>query len=307
MKLLVLAALVIPLGLNLTMPVPEGNPITPEKIELGRRLFADPRLSRDNTIACTSCHDPARAFTKPEAVSPGVAGRHGRRNAPTVLNRAWGRVFFWDGRALTLEEQVLKPIADPDEMDLPEAEAAKRVGLPVQELANALATYLRSLMSGDAPYDRYDKGERDILSPEEKNGLRVFRGRGNCMVCHNGPNLTDEKFHNTGVTWVPADGRSGAAGRFLDEGAGAISGAPAERGAFKTPTLREVGRTSPYMHDGSFATLEEVVEFYDRGGRPNPSLDPDVHELRLPDKDKRDLVAFLQTGLLGRANTGGAP
>jgi cytochrome c peroxidase len=157
-------------------------------------------------------------------------------------------------------------------------------------------------MSGNSPFDRYVNGERTALSPEAQNGLRLFRGRGNCTVCHVGPNLTDEKFHNTGVAWAPAAEGSGLFGHFRDEGAAAISGTASERGAFKTPTLREVGRTSPYMHDGSLATLEEVVDYYSRGGRPNPALDPEIQPLDFSDEDKRALVAFLRTGLSGLQN-----
>ena len=295
MRVLAAAAVVIPLGLGVSMPLPASNPLSPEKIETGRRLFADTRLSRDGTIACTSCHDPERAFTKPEAVSPGVFGRRGRRNAPTVLNRAWGRVFFWDGRAATLEEQVLKPIEDPNEMDLALTEASQRVGLPTGDIAQALASYVRSLMSGDSRFDRFAAGDRSALSPEERNGLRLFQGRGNCTFCHEGPNFTDEKLHNTGVAWASADDRTATPGRFLDEGGAAIDGLPSTRGAFKTPTLREVARTAPYMHDGSIATLDDVVDFYNRGGRPNPHLDPDMHPLDFSDEDKRSLVAFLRS------------
>lgn len=316
MKLFALAALVIPLGLAVPMPVPATNPLTDEQVVRGRQLFADPRLSRDGTISCLSCHDPERAFTKPDAVSPGVFGRKGRRNAPTILNRAWGRRFFWDGRAATLEQQVLMPIEDPNEMDLPLAEAARRVGLPVDEIARALASYVRAQMSGNSRYDRFQAGERALLTREERNGLRVFLGRGNCLMCHVGPNLTDEKLHNTGVAWLPApsspgqlDGQAGpgdgapagVVGRFADEGGFAISGRADERGAFKTPTLRDVGRTAPYMHDGSLATLEEVVDYYDRGGRPNPNLDRDLLRLGLPEEDKRDLVTFLRQALNGES------
>jgi cytochrome c peroxidase len=299
-KALAIVALVIPLGLARTMPVPDTNPITEEKVALGRSLFADTRLSRDGTIACTSCHDPLRAFTKPDAVSPGVEGRLGRRNAPTVLNRAWGRSFFWDGRAATLEEQVLKPIEDPNEMDLPVVEAAKRVDLSVEDLSQALATYVRSLMSGDSPYDRFLAGERTVLTADQRVGLRVFQGRGMCLSCHEGPNLTDEELHNTGVAWVTSAEGASEPGRFNDQGGAAITGRPGDLGAFKTPTLREVGRTAPYMHDGSLKTLEEVVDFYDRGGRSNPNLDPKMERLDLPDEDKRALVEFLRTALNGR-------
>jgi cytochrome c peroxidase len=301
MKWLVLAALVaIPLGLEPRMPVPEGNPITSEKVDLGRRLFGDRRLSRDGTIACTSCHDPQRAFSAPDAVSPGVDGRRGRRNAPALVNLAWSRGLFWDARVASLEEQVLKPIEDQNEMDLPLADASARVGVPPAMLAQALATYVRTLLSGDSAYDRYVNGDRSALSPDEQLGLRVFQGRGNCTFCHVGSNFTDDRVHNTGIAWVPADDLRGVPGRFLDEGRGAISGLASERGAFKTPTLREVARTGPYMHDGSLASLEEVVDYYNRGGRPNPALDPDVHPLDLTDDAKRGLVAFLRA-LSGRS------
>ncbi len=137
-----------PLGLDAYMPVPETNPLTPEKIELGRRLFNDRRLSRDGSIACTSCHDAARAFSDERPIAIGVFGRKGRRNAPALINRGWGRSFFWDGRVPTLEEQVLKPIEDPNEMDLPVADAASRVGLAVNDLSRALASYVRSIPAG---------------------------------------------------------------------------------------------------------------------------------------------------------------
>jgi cytochrome c peroxidase len=291
------AVLRIPLGLDLYMPVPEDNPITSDKVDLGRRLFNDRRLSRDGTVACVSCHDPDRAFSKADAISPGVFGRRGRRNAPALMNRAWGRSFFWDGRAATLEEQVLRPIEEPNEMDLPVAEASARVGVAPIAMARALATYIRSLMAGNSRYDRYANGDGDAFSAEEQVGLQIFRGNGNCTLCHVGPNLTDERFHNTGVAWSARSDRS--ADGFTDEGRGAISGKPQDRGAFKTPTLREVARTSPYMHDGSIASLEEVVDYYDRGGNRNPTLDAELRPLGLTNVEKAALVSFLRT-LSGR-------
>lgn len=283
-----LVVLVIPLGLDLFMPVPEDNPITAEKIELGRRLFNDRRLSRDNSIACSSCHDPERAFSAPEPVSPGVRGRRGRRNAPALINRGWGQSFFWDGRVARLEEQVAHPIEDRDEMDLPIEQAASRVGLSTRDLTGALATYVRSIMSGNAPYDRYIHGDRAALSAEEQSGLRVFRGKGNCTACHIGPSLTDERFHNTGIAWADAS-RS-----FRDEGRAAVTGAAKDRGAFKTPTLREVARTAPYMHDGSIATLEDAIDYYDRGGNRHLLIDEEVRPLGMTPAEKRSLVAFLR-------------
>ena len=279
MRLLLAAGIVIPLGLDLYLPAPEDNPLTAEKIELGRRLFSDRRLSLDGSIACVSCHDPDRAFSDGRAVAVGVFRRKGRRNSPALINRGYGRLFFWDGRIATLEEQVLKPIEDPNEMDLPLAEAAARVGLTPVEISHALASFVRSILSGDSPFDRFINGDRSALSAEEQAGLQLFRGKANCIACHVGPNLTDERQHNTGIAWRD--------GKFADAGAG--------QGNFKTPTLREIARTAPYMHDGSIATLEDVIEYYDRGGNHNPGLDPELRTLRLSSTEKQSIVAFLRS------------
>src|SRR5688500_12801281 len=202
----------IPLGLDLYMPVPEDNPLTAERIERGRELFFDTRLSRDRTIACASCHDPERAFSDGRPVAIGVFNRVGRRSAPALVNRGYGRAFFWDGRAATLEEQVLQPIQDRNEMDLTLAEASARVGMPVEDISRSLASFVRSLLSGNAPFDRYVDGDRAALSPQQQAGLQVFRGKANCTACHVGPTFTDERFHNTGVAW--RDGRLQDEGRF---------------------------------------------------------------------------------------------
>jgi cytochrome c peroxidase len=274
--------LVIPLGLDLYMPVPEDNPLTDEKVDLGRRLFNDRRLSRDGAVSCATCHDSDRGFSDGRVLAQGVYGRTGRRNAPALVNRGYGRSFFWDGRVATLEELVLKPIQDPNEMDLTLVEAGQRVGLDVPQISRALASYVRSLLSGDAPFDRFVNGDSEALSTEQQRGLQVFRGKGRCAACHVGPTFTDERLHNTGVAWKDD--------RLADEGAG--------QGNFKTPTLREVERTAPYMHDGSMATLEEVVDHYDRGGRANPYLDDELRPLRLTLGEKQDLISFL-TALSG--------
>jgi cytochrome c peroxidase len=271
--------LAIPLGLDLYMPVPEDNPITPSKLELGRKLFRDRRLSRSGNVACASCHDPKRAFSDSRPLAVGVFGRVGRRHAPALINRGYGRSFFWDGRIATLEEQVLKPIQDSNEMDLSLDEASSRVGLSAPAISQALATYIRSILSGDSPYDRFINGDRRALTDEQQRGMQIFRGRGNCTACHVGPTFSDERFHNTGVAWQHD--------RLQDEGRA--------NGTFKTPTLREVARTAPYMHDGSVATLVDVVDFYSDGGRKNPSLDPNIRPLRLADEEKRALIRFLES------------
>ena len=256
----------IPLGLDLYLPVPEDNPLSPARVALGRTLFFDPILSREQRLACAGCHDPERAFTDGRALSVGVFGRVGTRSVPTLVNRAYGRSFFWDGRTSSLEDQVLQPIQDPKEMDMALSDVVVRLRrdrvysarfqarfdrIPTHvDLANALASYVRTILSGDAPIDRYMNGERDALSAQAREGLRIFRGRGNCTACKVSPTFTDERFHNTGVAWRDRE--------LLDAGRFQVSGKEEDRGAFKTPTLREVARTAPYMHDG---------ESRDAGGR----------------------------------------
>jgi cytochrome c peroxidase len=295
MARLLIAALVIPLGLDLYMPVPEDNPMTAEKIELGRRLFNDRRLSRDGTVACASCHNPDHAFATPHPISPGVFGRRGQRNAPALINRGWGRAFSWDGRAATLEEQVLKPIEDPNEMDASIAEASTRVGVTREDMSRAMASYLRSIMSGDSPFDRYVNGDRAALSADAQAGLKLFRGKGNCTACHVGPTFTDERFHNTGIAWARPHGEPGAAESLRDEGRAGVTGRAADRGAFKTPTLREIEHSAPYMHDGSLASLDEVVDYYDRGGNKHPLLDEELRPIGLTRSEKLALIAFLRS------------
>ena len=280
MKSLLLLSLVLrpPLGLDLYMPVPEANPLTPQKIALGRKLFFDKHLSRDQTLACASCHDPKLAFSDGRKVARGIGGQEGTRSAPAIINRGYGKTFFWDGRAKSLEQQALEPILNPKELGMMVPEVEQRTGLKIAEVTAALASYVRTIRSGDSRFDRYAAGQQNALSELEKQGLALFRGKARCSTCHAGPNFTDENFHNTGVAFRD--------GRLLDEGAG--------EGKFKVPTLREVARTAPYMHDGSLATLEDVVDYYDGGGNANPGLDEDLRPLQLSANEKGALVAFLR-------------
>ena len=284
-----------PLGLDVYLPVPATNPMTPEKVSLGRRLFFDKRLSRDRTLACASCHDPARAFSDGRDVARGINGAAGARNAPALINRGYGRLFFWDGRADSLERQTLQPILNPIEMGLTESELERRTGMKSVEVTAALASYIRTIRSGDSRFDRYAAGRTSSLNALEKAGLQLFRVKGGCTGCHIGPNFTDESFHNTGVAWRD--------GRLADEGRFAVSGDPRDHGAFKTPTLREVVRTAPYMHDGSLKTLEDVVDFYSAGGRSNPNIDFQIRPLNFSTQERHALIAFLQT-LSGRISEG---
>jgi cytochrome c peroxidase len=276
-----------PLGLDLYLPAPVSNPLTRKSVAMGRRLFFDKRLSRDGTLACVSCHDPARAFSDGRAVARGIHDTEGTRNAPALINRGYGRLFFWDGRADSLERQAMQPILNPIEMGLTEVEIEHRTGMKSADVTAALASYVRTIRSGDSRFDRYAAGRVDSLNALEKSGLQLFRGKGGCSACHIGPNFTDENFHNTGVAWRD--------GRFADEGRFTVSGKPHDHGAFKTPTLREVSRTAPYMHDGSLTTLEDVAEFYSEGGRPNPGLDSEIRPRHFTAEEKRALIAFLKT------------
>ncbi len=299
-------------GLDLFVPIPEDNPLTAPKIALGEKLFFDPMLSRDRSVSCSSCHLPEYGFSDTTAFSRGASGRIGVRNAPALVNRAYGRAFFWDGRAASLEEQVLHPIRDSLEMDLSHAQLARRLRADISYralfreafrrdpdstgVARALASYIRTLRSGESPYDLAIQGDSAAMTADARRGLALFTGKGRCTACHIPPNFTDELFHNTGVTARSA-ARTGTTLR--DPGRGAVTGVADHTGAFKTPTLRDVARTGPYMHDGSFATMKEVVGFYSRGGEPNPHLSADIRPLHLTPDERADVVQFLES-LTGR-------
>lgn len=305
-------------------PLPRGLPdlgasasVTRPQFDLGRRLFFDAILSRDRTVSCASCHDPRLGFTVQSATAVGVEGRTVPRNPPTLFNRAFGVTHSWDGRAESLEAQMLLPIHNPMEMDLPLTEAIARLRaeppypalfraafaaaeeagpelVTEARLAQGLAAFVRKLTLGDSPVDAFLAGDENSLTTGEKGGMWVFDSKGKCWRCHSGPNFTDEAFHNTGV---------GVVDRQPEPGRLAITGRPEDRGAFKTPTLRGLARTAPYMHDGSLKTLEEVVEFYRRGGNPNSNLDGRMEPLELTDGEARDLVEFLRS-LSRRERTG---
>lgn len=269
---------------------------------LGRRLFFDPILSADRTVSCASCHQPEHGFASPERFPRGVYGKRALRHAPSLFNRAMGDRQSWDGAADTLTEQVVLPISNVNEMDLPLVDALKRLrqdadydglfakafpaaGVSRESLSAALETFVAGLYLGDSPIDRFHAGQFRELGDEERLGLWVFESKGGCWKCHSGSNFTDEGFHNTGVGVVngrPEPGRS------------AITREDEDLGAFKTPTLRGVALTPPYMHDGSIATLEEVVEFYGRGGNPNHALDERMQPVDLTDREKLGLVRFLE-------------
>lgn len=291
----------LPLGL-VQFEAPKNNRATPAKVALGKLLFFDTRLSRDNTVNCSTCHNPKLGWTDQSPTVIGVRNQIGERSAPTLLNSAYQTVFFWDGRAASLEEQALEPIANPREMDLTHAEVVARVAaipgyapyfkrafgskkVTIDRIAKALASFERTIVSGNSPYDRYAAGDQAALSTEAVRGLHLFQGRAKCVSCHGGPNLTDEEFHNLGV---------GLQRKETDLGRFRVTQKDADRGAFKTPTLRNLGDTFPYMHDGSLATLRDVIDLIDAGGRPNQWLSPEIKPLGLSAQEKDDLLAFLE-------------
>ena len=289
-----------PLGLPV-MPRPDGYEPTPAMFALGQRLFHDVLLSSDRTVSCATCH-PSPSFAHPDPRPPGVGGRRAKIHAPSLFNRGYGTAQRWDGSSPTLEAFVLEPIADPDEMALPLADALSRLcddaryqrdfraafgGDPDAEgLQRALATFVRGIVRGNAPYDRFLQGQREAMTPLQRTGFWIFESKGGCWKCHTPGLFTDERFHNTGIGVIAGKARPGRA---------AVSGDAGDTGAFKTPTLRGVALTAPYMHDGSLATLADVVAFYARGGNDNPHLDARLGPLTLSASDQQALVAFLSS------------
>ena len=294
------------------LPVPDGvlppvipadNPVTSEKVALGQKLYFDPRLSKDDSVSCATCHDPRHGFAEPRPVSLGVGGAKGTRNAPTVLNAAFLQEQFWDGRAPTLEEQAKGPLVNPVEMALPDhaAVARKIQGIAeypplfasafgddrvtIDRVVQAIASFERTLLSVEAPIDRFIGGDTKAISPGAAHGWELFNGKARCNTCHGHvgafPLFTDEQYHNLGIG--------------TDVGRFAVTKEPKDTGAFKTAPLRNVAKTAPYMHDGSEATLAAVIDFYDRGGNPNPHLDGGMRPLALTDAEKADLLALLDT------------
>jgi len=296
----------IPFGLEETaVVIPADNPLTNEKVELGRLLVFDKRLSQDNTIACMSCHLAKFAFTDGKPVATGIRGQKGGRSAPVSFNRVFSSAQFWDGRAATLEAQSIGPFTNPIEHGFPNydvmmAKMMKIAGyrklfkqafgddnITIENVGKAIASFQRTNLSGNSPADRFDQGQEEgAISAAAQHGLILFREKARCTKCHSGFNFTDEKFHNAGIGW---DTNTVDLGRYM------VSKNPEDIGAFKTPTLREIARSAPYMHDGRFKTLEEVVNFYNQGGIKNPHQDPLVIPLDLTDQEKRDLVQFLHT------------
>jgi len=318
--------------------LPKNNPITEAKVRLGESLYFDKKLSLDGTVSCASCHDPANAFTDHDAVATGVAGRKGARNAPTILNSVFNPLEFWDGRASSLEEQAKQPLINPLEMGMPDHQAVVqrvssirkyreefrrvfgREGITIDTIVKAIAAFERTQLSGNSPFDRFMAGDKEAISPSQRSGWELFKGKAHCIDCHTfsaaSPFFTDFKFHNTGVALkgrrfqefsssaseikdtkpsdVMALSTLAHSDRFSDLGRFLVTREPKELGAFKTPTLRDIELTTPYMHDGSEKTLIDVVRLYNKGGEPNPNLDRLMKPLHLTDQEIGDLVEFMR-------------
>lgn len=295
-------------GFEAPPPIPADNPMTEQKVALGRKLFFDPILSEDGTVACASCHQPDHGFASPDPKAIGIGGREGKRNAPSILNRAYGTAFLWDGAATSLEQQALVPIDHPDEFgSIAEAVLtrlrdhetypqlfAEAFGdasvqgdtVSIERLSKAIACFERTLVYGNTKVDRFRAAEYNALTKEARQGMWIFESAGGCWKCHGGENFTDDEFHNTGVDYGNPD---------RDLGRMTVTGDEADRHKFKTPSLRGVPLTAPYMHNGSMKTLREVVEFYNKGGSPeDPGLDPDLKPLNLNEREVDHLVAFLE-------------
>lgn len=287
------------------VPVPADNPITLAKIELGRMLFFDERLSRDGTVACASCHRPDVGFSDAgRVVSAGVGGALGSRNSPALVNVAYQQHFFWDGRASSLEDQAMTAFLSPVEMAADTIDVARLLrtqyatkwhaafgdtAISMRRAMQAIATFERTLISANSPYDRFITGDSTALTPSQRRGMQLFfSDRTMCGHCHSGPNFTDDQFHNVGLF-----------NHYLDRGRWLVTRDLRDEAKFKTPSLRNVELTAPYMatgdsDDGLLQTLEDVVEHYSEGVRPFPTKDPRVKRLRLTAQEKADLVAFMK-------------
>ena len=284
-----------------SIPFPEDNQYTPDRERLGRLLFFDPRLSGSQQMSCATCHHPGLSWQDglSKAIGHGMQTLH--RRTPTIWNLAWAPVLFWDGRAESLEEQALGPIVSPQEMNMRLPVLMKKLqaisgyralfawaypgeGISEKTVSKALATFERTLVSESAPFDRWLAGNSDAISPAAKRGFLLFNTTAQCAQCHTGWRFTDDSFHDIGLS-----GEDRGRGQFLPD-------IQTAQFIFKTPTLRNVTHRAPYMHDGSLATLEEVIALYDRGGNvQRPSLSYHLKPLALSSEDKQDLLAFLQT------------
>lgn len=281
------------------VPAPAENAPTPERVELGKMLFFDPRLSGSNWISCASCHNPALGWSDGLPTGVGDGMRALGRKTPSIVDSGFNSLNMWDGRAPSLEAQAWGPMLDSAEMHGSKDAILRKLttipgyvaafekaypgeGITKETIGKAIASFERTIVSRDSPFDRWVEGDESAVSDSGKRGFSLFIGKANCVACHQGSNFTDQGFHNLGLKG------SSDPGRF------AIVPVRISRGAFKTPTLRDVTLTAPYMHNGAYRTLDEVIDHYDRGGDDKENLDPNMKPLGLTDQEKKDLVEFLK-------------
>jgi cytochrome c peroxidase len=298
------------------MPIFPENPLTPEKVELGKKLFFDRRLSGDGTMACATCHSPERGYTDGLAISLSYPTTRNWRNASSLINLAYNDAFFWDGRATSMEEQALFPVMSAFEMnqnldfleeelkEVPEyVEAFQNVfggEVTRERVGMALAAFQKTIISKDSPLDRYLKGEEGALTAVQKEGYDIFVGKGNCIACHNGPNLTDDsRISATRRFTAKVSGYKAYRTLKEDPGRYLVTKDRKDWKAFKTPTLREAALTGPYMHNGVYQNIEEVIEFFNKGGGDDPNKTPLLKPLNLSDDEKLTLEVFLKEALKG--------
>jgi cytochrome c peroxidase len=310
--------------------VPPENPQTADKVALGRKLYYEKRLSKDGTLSCATCHDPQKGFADGRRVAQGIGARAGARNSPTVLNAVFNEFQFWDGRAGSFEEQAKGPMTNPVEMGMDSHDAVvqaiaaqedyrrdfqKIFGREpnIDDVVAAISAFERTVVSGNSRFDRFQSGDKSAMGEAAQRGWILWNGKARCNTCHPfgavTPNFSDNKFHNIGVAARNRDfaslARRAAEAKdpaelafhpeFTELGRFVVTRQPKDIGAFKTPGMRDVALTAPYMHDGSEATLLDVVNFYDRGGEPNPYLDGGIRPLQLTEQEKQDLVAFMES------------
>lgn len=284
-------------------PYPEDNAPTPNRIDLGKKLFFDPRLSGDQTISCGTCHNPLLGWSDGLPKGIGFKGADLPRASPTVINTGYNTIQMWDGRKKTLEDQAMGPMEATLEMNMDFAklfnflknnkeysamfeEAYPGEGVNAKTVSKAIASYERTIISNNSSFDNWVKGDKNAMTAQQVNGFKLFVGKGNCEVCHSAPNFTDNGFHNLGLaSWAD---KNADVGRYAQKPIGIL------KGAFKTPTIRDIERTAPYFHDGSSATLMETVEHYNKGGVVKDGVSPNIKPLNLTDQEKQDLVAFMQ-------------
>jgi cytochrome c peroxidase len=290
------------------VPIPADNPQTRAKIDLGKMLFFDKRLSGDNSMSCATCHDPEKGYSDGRKRSIGFGGKELGRHSPTVMNIAYNGAQFWDGRAGTMEQQAMGPIEAEVEMNLPREEMVIRLndvpeykkrflgvfgeGPSLENVGRAIAAFERTIVTPNSAFDQYMRGNKQALTKQEKKGLVLFVSKAACTQCHNGVNFSDSQFHVLGVPQVGPVKED--LGRFE------VTKNEKDKGAFKTPSLRNVGMSAPYMHDGAFETLDEVVAFYNNGGGVHSNKSPKMMMLNLTKRERRDLLAFLKNGLTGQ-------